>query len=465
MESTAASARALRSSGRSWWAAASQWLLMAAGAALGIYFLLDRGISNGVVSAAAIGVLVIGVVLTRRTPMAIPLLAVPALFVVERVGLGAGDLTVSDVALAAAFGTALLLGKRPYSKPLRALLWLNLFYQFTTLFTVIVNPQAANTIEWFHAWLLISGALIMGWALGRAGYAKTTLSLIIVAGCVIAVGTVFTALFQFAHGDFAAVYPAWPWAMHKNFAGTAMSFAAIIAYLRPSWIGLSEWWVRRALWLLVIAILLTQSRQAIVGLLVVILVAVGRRGVTGRSRLTLLLIIPAAYLIVTMVIDQINSQNQHNSVFQRLDWFREVYAFWKHSPIFGHGLRFWYYNPEVPYQPPQAELEVVASAGLVGLFGFMVMWVGIIVVLWRIDPHYGTLAVALPLSRIVQGQFDLFWTAVQTSVPFVVVGVCLGALALHEEMKKRQEADVGSFPPLRVPLTAPALGGSVRPRR
>jgi O-antigen ligase len=438
---------------------------MAAGAALGIYFLLDRGISNGVVSAAAIGVLVIGVVLTRRTPMAIPLLAVPALFVVERVGLGAGDLTVSDVALAAAFGTALLLGKRPYSKPLRALLWLNLFYQFTTLFTVIVNPQAANTIEWFHAWLLISGALIMGWALGRAGYAKTTLSLIIVAGCVIAVGTVFTALFQFAHGDFAAVYPAWPWAMHKNFAGTAMSFAAIIAYLRPSWIGLSEWWVRRALWLLVIAILLTQSRQAIVGLLVVILVAVGRRGVTGRSRLTLLLIIPAAYLIVTMVIDQINSQNQHNSVFQRLDWFREVYAFWKHSPIFGHGLRFWYYNPEVPYQPPQAELEVVASAGLVGLFGFMVMWVGIIVVLWRIDPHYGTLAVALPLSRIVQGQFDLFWTAVQTSVPFVVVGVCLGALALHEETKKRQEADVGSFPPLRVPLTASVLGGSVRPRR
>ena len=71
-------------------------------------------------------------------------------------GLGGGDLSVSDVALAAAFGTALLLGQAAIQPPLRALLWLNLFYQFTTVFTVIVNPSATNTIEWFHAWLLIS---------------------------------------------------------------------------------------------------------------------------------------------------------------------------------------------------------------------------------------------------------------------------------------------------------------------
>lgn len=416
-----------------WWAGAWRWSIMAAGAVLAIYLLLDRGVANGVVTAAALSGLLIGVVLTGSAPMAIPLLAMPALFVVERVSIGVGDLTASDVALAAAFGSAVLLGKRPYSAPLRQLLWLNLIYQFATVFTVIINPNLANTIEWFHAWLLVSGSLVVGWALGRAGFARIALSLIVGAACVIAIGTVFTALFQYARGDFSAIYPEWPWSMHKNFAGTAMAFAAVIAYLRPAWVGFSEWWMRRALWLLVFAILLTQSRQAIIGLVVVILVAVARRGVTGRSRLTLLLIIPAVWLIASMVIDQINSQNQHNSVFQRLDWLREVYAFWKHSPIFGHGLRFWYYNEEVPYQPPQAELEVVASAGVVGLIGFLVMWVGILVVLWRVDPQYGTLALAMPLSRIVQAQFDLFWTAVQSSVPFVVVGICLGALALSQE--------------------------------
>ena len=66
-----------------------------------------------------------------------------------------------------------------------------------------------------------------------------------------------------------------------------------------------------------------------------------------------------------MVIEQVESQNQHNSVFQRVDWFREVYQYWRESPIFGHGLRYWY-NPVNPHQPPQAELEVLASAGVVG---------------------------------------------------------------------------------------------------
>ena len=113
----------------------------------------------------------------------------PGLLIAQRVGLGGGDLSVSDAALAAAFGTALLLGQRPYSAPLRKLLLLNLVYQFATLFTVIVNPYVLNTVEWFHAWLLVSGALIVGWAVGAAGYARLALSLIVFTACVIAVLT------------------------------------------------------------------------------------------------------------------------------------------------------------------------------------------------------------------------------------------------------------------------------------
>jgi hypothetical protein len=121
----AASVRAQLWRGRiaQWWAGAWRWFLMALGTAIGVYLLLDRGIQNGAVSAAAIGGLVIGVVLTGSRPMAIALIATPALFVSQRVGFGAGDLSVSDVALAAAFGTCLLLGKRPYSRALRGMLW------------------------------------------------------------------------------------------------------------------------------------------------------------------------------------------------------------------------------------------------------------------------------------------------------------------------------------------------------
>ena len=45
----------------------------------------------------------------------------------------------------------------------------------------------------------------------------------------------------------------------------------------------------------------------------------------------------------------------------------------------------------------------------------------------RMDPKYGVLATTVILSRLVQGQLDLFWVAVQTSIPFLIVGICLGA--------------------------------------
>jgi hypothetical protein len=183
---------------------------MAAGLFLVVRLLLDSNGSTAVVVAVALAALVVGVVLTTSKPMAIALMATPALFVTQRLGLGGGDISVSDVALAAGFGTAVLLGNRDYSRPLRTLLWANLLYQFATLFTVIVNPHTANTVEWFHAWLLVSGALIFGWALGRGGYARTALLLMVAACFVLAAGTIVAGVFgHYLLGNFDAVYPTW----------------------------------------------------------------------------------------------------------------------------------------------------------------------------------------------------------------------------------------------------------------
>jgi hypothetical protein len=416
-----------------WWAGAWRWVLMAFGAVAVVYIVLNQGLENATPLAFALAGLVVAAVLTPSVPLAIALMSMPALLVVQRVGLGGAQLSVSDFALAAAFGVALLLGKRPFSKPLRMLLWLNLFYQFTTVFTVVVNPYLANTVEWVHAWLLVSGALIVGWAVGAAGYGRLALSLLVLTACAIAVVTVIQAIVQYTSGDFGAVYLTWPYDMHKNFVGTALAFAAVVVYVNPDWVGWTKGWSRLAFALLVVAIVMSQSRQALIGLVAAILVVVLRRKVTGRSRWVMLLVIPAGALVYTMVSDQVASQNEYNSVFQRINWFREVFALWRESPVFGHGLRYWYTDISAQFQPPQAELEVLASAGIVGLIGFIVMWIGVLVILWRVDPRFGTLALAVVLSRIVQGQFDLFWIAVQVSVPFVIAGICLGAMAREED--------------------------------
>jgi len=411
------------------WANMWRWVLMALGAVAATYLLLDRGVQNGSMLAVVIAVFVIGAAVSGSKPLAIALLSMPLLLIPQRIGLGGGDLSVSDAALAAAFGTAVLLGKRPFSAPLRSLLWINLFYQFTTLFTVIVNPYTANTVEWFHAWLLVSGALVVGWALGAGGYARLALTLIVVTACVMAVLTIAQGALNFASGNFGPAFPTWPFELHKNFVGTVLAFAAIVVYLNPDWVGWTKAHASLAFWLMVVAILLTQSRQALIGLMAAIIVAVLRHSTTRRSRLVLLLLIPAGWMIVNMVMEQLGSDNRHNSVLQRLDWFKEVYAYWLESPVFGHGLRYWYNVGAIPYQPPQAEMEMLASAGVVGLIGFLVMWIAVLVVLWRIDPRFGTLAVAVLLCRFVQGQFDLFWIAAQVSIPFVIAGVCLGAMA------------------------------------
>ena len=205
-------------------------------------------------------------------------------------------------------------------------------------------------------------------------------------------------------------------------------------YARPDWLGWSRGWARTALALFAAAILLSQSRQAIIGLGVA-LVVLAFRDRRGRRRWTLVLlgVVPALVLVATLVRDQVQSGNQFNSVFQRLSWFDDTLGVWAQSPWVGQGLRFWTTGrTAVGFQPPNAELEVLASAGVIGLAAFLLFMIGTLRQLWALPVAYGMLAFAAVLSRIVQSQLDLFWISIQVSVPFALAGVAIGALARDE---------------------------------
>ncbi len=404
------------------------WLLggvLAVGLALGVGYLVP---ARPILAVAVVGVvLVLG--LTMADVAAIPLLAVPLMLVVRRVG-GAGlDLSISDAALGAATLTALVFAPRPFSPALRGLLWLSSLYQFATLFTVIANPYVAGVVEWFHTWALVAGALIIGWTIGRSGHARSGLNLLLGTALVLALITLFQGLRQYATGDFGPVYLYWPYGMHKNFVGTMLGFAAIVAYARPLWLGWRKRWALTAFTVYAVAIMMTQSRQALVGLAVALVVIVMRGDAhRRRSKIILALVVPATVVVVMTVREQLASGNAYNSANTRLAWLRDTVAYWATSPWVGHGLRYWYRPGEPTFQPPNAEMEVIAAAGIVGLAAFLVLMIGALPILWRLDPAYGTLAVAVQLSRIFSGQLDLFWVTAQASVPFLVIGICLGAL-------------------------------------
>ena len=383
----------------------------------------------------ALGVLALGI--TAAEPAAIPLVAMPLLLVAPRVGGDAVNLSISDVALAVATLTALVFTRRPFSPPLRSILWLSALYQFATLFTVISNPYPENLIEWFHAWMLVSGALIVGWTIGRGGYARLGLTLFLSTASLLACITIGHGVLQLAQGNLGAVYVFWPYGMHKNFVGTVLGLGAITAYAHPDWMGWSRRAALSAFWLMALGLLMTQSRQAILALGIALLVVAFRGDrVRSRSKVIILAVVPALVLVGTLVKDQVEEGNQFNSVFQRVTWFQETLAFWSESPWVGHGLRFWTAGRGLGFQPPNAELEVLASTGVVGLAAFVLFIAGTLVVLWRLDPTYGTLAVAVIVSRLVQSQLDLFWVAVQTSVPFLLVGICLGAEEAARERRR-----------------------------
>lgn len=404
--------------------------------------------------AVAGGVLLLGVLAAE--PAFLALAAIPVLLVSHRLAAGGVDLSSSDAALIVATLAALVFAPRPFSPALRNLLWLNALYQFATLFTVVSNLDRAGVVEWFHAWALVSGALLVGWSVARRGYARHGLTLLLVASLGLALVTIAQGLWQWAHGDLSAVYVSWPYDMHKNFVGTVLGFAAICAYARPVWLGWRRGPATAVFALCSLGILFTQSRQAIVGLGVALLFVAFRGGLQRkRWTITLLAVVPALALVATLVRDQVQSGNRFNSVFQRTTWFADTIAVWLDSPWVGQGLRFWYSGrTAVNFQPPNAELEVLASAGLIGLAAFLVMMVGSLKVAWSLPARYGTVAFAVVASRLVQAQFDLFWVAGQVSIPFLVVGLALGAEAHARSLRPWDEA------PSLVAVGEPIASGS-----
>lgn len=405
-------------------------------------------------AAVIISAAVLAMGLTAVQPGLIPLAVLPLLLVVLRVGGGGVDLSLSDFALAAAALPALLLAKRPFSPGLRAVLWASAIYQFATLVTVVNNPYAANAVEWAHAWMMVSGSLVVGWAVGANGHGRTGIRLLVATMAVLAVITIVEGVAHFVHGDFSPVYPTFPYGMHKNFAGTVCATGAVMVYTRPAWVGINRRWSLALMSLLLGAVLFTQSRQALIGLVAAVVVLVLRSDSDRkRSRIVLLLVAPLGLFVTNLVQDQVQSGNQFNSVFQRLTWFQDSITVWSSDPWFGVGLRWWYTDRfPFQFQPPNAEIEVLTSTGVLGLAAFVVLMVVSLRVAWKLDPAYGSLAVAVLVSRLVQGQFDLFWSAVQGSVPFVVLGICLGASWYAERAAGAPSGD--SNPARRVPARA-----------
>lgn len=415
-----------------------EWIGDTAGFLMAGGLLLLVAATLGVMSAAygslaimfALAVLFIGLASTNIA--LIPLMAFPAVLLPMRTG----PLSLTDLVLIAATVPAFLLYRRAEAKDLQQFIWLGIAYQALLVPTLILNPYLANLIEWVHELFMVIGGLLVGWVVGRRGFASAALRIFLLGCALIGLWAFADGLVMLAtQGSFGPVYLP---QLHKNFIGDVLAFGFIIAFMRPDWLEWSKRFAYPAMLSCAIGIAASGSRQAMVsvGVTVLIMSLRGRHGGAGRGRILLLALIPGMWFVFNSLSDQLDQYEQgdrFNSASQRIVWFMQALDIWRESPIFGAGLRWWYTGRFAEaFQPPNALFEMLSSAGIAGTIGFLVLCLGGLWVALTLDPRYGNLAAAILLARFTQGQLDLYWLAGLSSLPWMMVGLVLGVQALHK---------------------------------
>ena len=394
----------------------ARWL--ATVAALGVVAGLGYFSTSRPSLALAVAAAILGIGALSVDMVVLPLLAFPCMLVLVRVG---ATLSASDLVLFLASLIALTQVRTRLPHELRNLLWVAVVYQATLIPTLIRNRYPADYIEWAHELLLVGGSLLVGWTVGNSGRARLAVGMYVAPVALLAAwAAVLAPLRHFAPIDLLN--------FQKNALGDIFAFAAVIGYARPEWLGWRARTGNGVALLCALGALAVQSRQGMVSLVAgVAIVALRAHAPARRSRLILLGTVPLLVTAYLATASQLASGNRFDSTHQRLLWYAESVDIWRTSRLVGVGLRWWYTGRfGVSFQPPNAEYEMLSSAGLIGLAGFVATSLAALWLLWRLDPRYGTLAFAIVATRLVQGQLDLFWVASQSSFPWLIAGLSLG---------------------------------------
>lgn len=372
--------------------------------------------------AIAVTVTCVAVVAIVVAPAAILVAAVPAVFALWRVSPGPVDMSVSDavliVASVAGIGTV-----DWRNRHLRRMLMAVGAYQSILLVCVVVEPTSRAVVEWCHRGLLLGGGVLVGTALAQRGllpYALKALALVAGAVAMVAVGLSLTS----------ALAPAYPLGLHKNAAGALLSMVLLLAYIAPGALSRSGTAVLVLRVTLVGGIMATQSRGAMLALVIGFATWAVRR---PAAVLRLPLLVVACVAMVTFVVVSLARPEEREGAFTPLGsrerQREEALVDWRTSPVVGQGIRY-FRAPE--YAGRQEVHNVVyatlAETGVVGLVALVIFFGWTLVVVRGIRGALGTAALAVVVARFAHGLFDLFWGAGTQTLPWLLIGMAAGSL-------------------------------------
>ena len=230
--------------------------------------------------------------------------------------------------------------------------------------------------------------------------------------------------------------PAYPLGFHKNYAGSLLSLAFLVALAAPQAARLSPRARGAILLLMASGMVATQSRGAMLGAalgaLLWFFAPRGKRVVSGRARvagaLVAVLFVGYTGYSVTAQLDSANAET--NSVGVRRDVEAKTQELWRSSPVVGVGIR--YFTTQDLGQFARASNNALnselAESGVLGATGFVLFHGTALVVLFRRRrSELGLAALATVGCQLLHGMVDIYWSAGVSPLPWMLSGMALAA--------------------------------------
>ncbi len=403
----------------------SVWLLVGA-AALVVGFISALSPVFGVIAVGAILVLMLLVV----APWIAVASVAPAAFITYRIGDVGSGLTVADMALFVGVLAAFIL------LPLRGA-YLDRHFQIAfgyfllLLLPLVANPTTRAVVEWGHRLLLVGGGLVIGATLVSLGQARQALKAFVWISVGVASIAILTSIFT-------GFQPVYPLGFSKNQTGGLLGGVLILVIVGAPYLGLSSAATAWSSLALALGLLATQSRGAMLALVVGVFYLAIRRALPGKRKLVVL--VPVALAIVTFSVftlraETVQDEGNFSSVRSRIEFQQEALEFWYIEPFLGQGIRY-YLEESVQFPRPITDeepeggtphphnviVETLSESGIVGLFAFLFLVTGTLMVLGRRRSVLSLAAGAMVVMSVSHGLFDIYWLAGLQTVPWIIVG-------------------------------------------
>lgn len=374
-------------------------------------------------------------------PAAIMVSTFPASFATWRVGPAVIDMSAAD--LLAFLGAVASLPFVPWhGKAFRAALLATAGYCAVVGVAAVAHPSPAALVEVVHRFVMVMGAVCIGAAVVRTGHVTAALrSLVVVAAVFSAAAVVDTLTHQFR--------PAYPLGVAKNAGGVLLTLTFLVIFFAEPHLNWSRKSTAPLGALILVGLAATQSRGAALALVVTLGIYFIRTSWHGDARrlrkATPLFILIAIGLFVAGTIS-LQSENaslagvnsKFTSVASRQETYKAAYnGVIKPHPIFGAGPK-WFTKPgALAGEPHNMLIDETASTGVIGLGAFLVfLWV-----LFRLLNGGSTVLERLAwyalAARVVAAMVDIFWVAGPNTLPFLLVGLAIGAEATEGSVVRR----------------------------